>query len=229
MKRDILDQLLDARNHRKAVAVVTRLEDGAQRLVSRDDCAADPMADDLADGFRFDKSRVANHQDVEYFIDIHNPPLKMIIIGAVHIAQAVTPIAAATGFDVIVIDPRGAFATDARFPGVTLHADWPDEVLGESDIDVRTAVLALTHDPKVDDPALAMALKADPFYIGALGSRRTHASRLERLEAQGFSEQDLGRINGPIGLDIGARGQAEIAVAIMAQVVQHLRLGGAAG
>jgi xanthine dehydrogenase accessory factor len=148
-----------------------------------------------------------------------------VIIGAVHIAQSVIPMAQALGYDVTVIDPRGAFATGARFPGIALHAEWPDEVIPAIGLDARTAVIALTHDPKIDDPALAAALRSDVFYVGALGSRKTQGSRLARLGEAGFSEAELARIHGPIGLSIGARGAPEIAVSIMAEITRALRLG----
>ncbi len=228
MKSEVLERVLEARANREAIAVITRLSDGEQRIVPRAGGADDPFAQQLDAAFRFDKSQVAEMHGKEHFIDIHNPPLKMIIVGAVHIAQALIPIAEATGFHVIVIDPRGAFATDARFPGVELHDEWPDEILDGIGIDARTAVIALTHDPKIDDPALTMALNSEAFYIGALGSKRTHAGRLERLGQNGMDPGQLERINGPIGLNIGAKGQSEIAVAIMGKVIEQLRLGGRA-
>ncbi len=228
MKRDLLNQVLDARAQRRPIAVVTHLGSGEQRLLERSEAGEDVLAELLESAFRFDKSQVVIQDGEEYFLDIHNPPLKMVMIGAVHIAQALIPMAQATGYAVTIVDPRGAFATEQRFPGVTLIAEWPDEVLDDVGLDARTAMIALTHDPKIDDPALAMALKSEVFYIGALGSKRTHASRMERLKEQQFSSDALARIQGPIGLHIGAKGQAEIAVAIMAQVVRHLRLGGGA-
>lgn len=228
MKRELFDQVLAAKAERRPVAVVTHLASGTQRLVNRAQAGDDPLAEILDTAFRFDKSQVVTQEGEEYFLDIHNPPLKMVMIGAVHIAQALIPMAKATGYDVTIIDPRGAFATEERFPDVGLLAEWPDEVMDEVGLDARTAMVALTHDPKIDDPALEMALNSEVFYIGALGSKRTHAGRLERLKERQFSEETLARIKGPIGLNIGAKGQAEIAVAIMAQVVQHLRLGGAA-
>ena len=226
MKRDLLNQVLDAKAQRRSIAVVTHLAAGDQRLLERSEAEHDALADLLDSAFRFDKSQVVSRDGEEYFLDIHNPPLKMVMVGAVHIAQALIPMAQATGYDVTIIDPRGAFATEQRFPGVTLIPEWPDEVLDDVGLDARTAMVALTHDPKIDDPALVMALKSEVFYIGALGSKRTHASRMERLKGHQFSADALARIQGPIGLHIGAKGQAEIAVAIMAQVVQHLRLGG---
>jgi len=225
MQRDLLDQLLAAEAERRAVAVVTELSNGAQRLVGRDVMAEDLLSVHLADAFRFDKSGVVTTPSGEWFIQIHNPALDMVIIGAVHIAQSVIPIARLAGYRVSVIDPRGAFATEARFEGVDLHVEWPDEVLKGWKLDERSALLALTHDPKIDDPALAAALNAPCFYIGALGSRKTQGLRRERLAAMGFDEAALSRIHGPIGLDIGARGAPEIAIAIMAEVTRALRQG----
>jgi xanthine dehydrogenase accessory factor len=221
LKKDILDQLLAARVNRQGVALITHLETGEQRLVPRGSAADDPLADKLEEAFRFDQSQ--NHDG--QFINIHNPPLRLIIIGAVHIAQSVIPIAQQLGYDVTVIDPRGAFATGARFPGIALHADWPDEVINRIGLDQRTAVIALTHDPKIDDPALDAALKSEVFYIGALGSKKTQASRAERLRNSGFTDDQIARIHGPIGVAIGAKGAPEIAVSIMAEMTRALRLG----
>lgn len=214
MKRAMLDQLLAARAARRAVALVTELATGEQRIVAR----GDPK---LETAFRFDQSGVQEG----HFIAIQNPPLRLIIIGAVHIAQAVIPMAQAAGYDITVIDPRGAFATGARFPGITLHAEWPDEILPKLSLDPRTAMLALTHDPKIDDPALTAALRSELFYIGALGSKKTQASRIDRLKAQGFADSQIARIHGPIGLQIGAKGAPEIAISIMAEMTKALRLG----
>jgi xanthine dehydrogenase accessory factor len=221
MKRNVLDQLLKAKAERRAVALVTDLADGSQRIVAQVDAANDSLAGVLAEAFRFDQSGVhGNH-----FVHVHNPPLRLIMVGAVHIAQSVIPMAQLAGYDVIVIDPRGAFATSARFPGVALHAEWPDEIIPKLGLDARTAMIALTHDPKIDDPALTAAIRSPVFYIGALGSKKTHASRRERLSAKGASPEELKRINGPIGLDIGAKGPTEIAISIMAQMTRALRLG----
>ena len=222
MKRETLEQLLAARANRQAVALVTNLATGEQRIVPRSAAASDPLASKLDEAFRFDQS--GSHEG--HFVNIHNPPLRLVIIGAVHIAQSVIPIAQQLGYDVTVIDPRGAFATGARFPGISLHAEWPDEVLPRIGLDPRTALIALTHDPKIDDPALHAALKSDVFYIGALGSKKTQASRGERLKAAGFTEEQVARIHGPIGLNIGAKGAPEIAVSIMGEVTRCLRLGG---
>lgn len=225
MTPDIFEQIMDARAQRKPVALVTALEGGQQRVVARDHAADDILAQVLDEAFRFDRSGVHRIPEGEFFVHIHNPPLRLIVIGAVHIAQALIPIAKATGYDIVVIDPRGAFATGARFPDITLHAEWPDEILPGLALDQRTAMMALTHDPKIDDPSLQLALKSKVFYIGALGSKKTQASRAERLTAAGFSPADLARIHGPIGLSIGAQGAPEIAIAIMAELTRVLRLG----
>lgn len=221
MKREMLEALLAARANRQAVALVTDLASGAQRIVARRDAAQDALAAKLDEAFRFDQS--GSHEG--QFVNIHNPPLRLVIIGAVHIAQSVIPIAQQLGYDVTVIDPRGAFATGARFPGVALHAEWPDEIIPQLGLDPRTALIALTHDPKIDDPALVAALRSDVFYVGALGSRKTQASRQARLREAGFDDGQVARIRGPIGLDIGAKGAPEIAVSIMAEMTRALRLG----
>ncbi len=222
MTPDTLKAITTARRDRRAIAVVTHLASGAQRILSREDAASDPVLDKA---FRFDKSGVEQTGDGEVFITIHNPKLRLIIIGAVLIAQGVIPMAEAAGYDVTVIDPRGAFATGARFPNVTLHADWPDDVMPGLKPDARTAILLLTHDPKIDDPALVLALRSKVFYIGALGSKKTQASRNERMKLAGFMDSDLARIHGPIGLNIGAVGGIEIAISIMAEMTKTLRLG----
>ena len=221
MKRDTLNQLLAARAGRQAVALITDLGSGEQRIVPRALAKDDPLAEQLDQAFRFDQS--GSHDG--HFVNIHNPPLRLVIIGAVHIAQSVIPMAQQLGYDITVIDPRGAFATGARFPGIALHAEWPDEIIPKIGLDARTAMIALTHDPKIDDPALDAALKSDLFYIGALGSKKTQSSRAARLKEQGFGDADLARIHGPIGLNIGAKGAPEIAVSIIAEMTRSLRLG----
>jgi xanthine dehydrogenase accessory factor len=221
VKVEILEAVLDARRSRRSIAVVTELGSNIQRVVTRAD------ADEALDKrFRFDQSGIEKSEAGESFVAIHNPPLRLIIIGAVHIAQSIIPMAQAANYDVTVIDPRGAFATGARFPGVTLIEDWPQDVLPKLELDARTGFVALTHDPKIDDPALDLALKSNVFYIGALGSKKTQASRADRLKAAGFDEAALARIHGPIGLKIGAVGAPEIAISIMAEMTQSLRLGG---
>jgi xanthine dehydrogenase accessory factor len=220
VRRATLEHILAARAGRQAVALITDLANGDQRLVPKSAAAADPLGAHLDEAFRFDRS--GTHKG--HFIHVFNPPLRLIVIGAVHIAQSVIPMAQQAGYDVTVIDPRGVFATGARFPGITLHAEWPDEILSTVGLDRRTALLALTHDPKIDDPALTAALASDVFYIGALGSKKTHESRLARLRDRGFAEAELARIHAPIGLAIGAKGAPEIAIAVMAEVTQALRL-----
>jgi xanthine dehydrogenase accessory factor len=225
MKPEIFEQVMDARAQRKAVALVTALDTGKQRVVARDHAADDILAQVLDEAFRFDRSGVHKIPEGEFFVHIHNPPLRLIVIGAVHIAQALIPIAKATGYDIVVIDPRGAFATGTRFPDITLHAEWPDEILPGLGLDQRTAMVALTHDPKIDDPSLQLALKSKIFYIGALGSKKTQAARRQRLMEAGFTDKDMARIYGPIGIDIGAQGAPEIAIAIMAELTRVLRMG----
>jgi xanthine dehydrogenase accessory factor len=225
MKRATLKRLIEARERRTPIALISDLESGAQRLVTHLQADGDELAEALERGFRFDESRVVKAGEREYFINIHNPPLKLLLIGAVHISQILIPMARALNYDVTVIDPRGAFASEDRFPEVRVVAEWPDEVLPGIGLDARTAMVLLTHDPKIDDPALAAALGSECFYIGALGSKRTHAQRLQRFTAKGFRDQDLKRIHAPIGLEIGARGAPEIAVAIIAEMTKVLRLG----
>ncbi|HUE44686.1 MAG TPA: XdhC family protein [Aestuariivirgaceae bacterium] len=223
MNRDLLERLLSARHDRRAVALVTDLETGAQRIVGEDDAPEDTLSAALASAFRFDRSGVTSTEEGEFFVNVYNPPLKLVAVGAVHIAQSLIPIARLAGYDVTVIDPRVAFASAERFPGVTLSVDWPDEALKSIGLDRRTGFVALTHDPKIDDPALTIALQSTCFYVGALGSKKTHAGRLERLEAAGVEADALARIHAPIGLAIGARGPAEIAIAIMAEMTKALR------
>ena len=221
VERKLLDELLSARASRRAIALVTDLASGEQRIVAREQALDDPLAEHLDEAFRFDQSGSHDGQ----FVNIHNPPLRLVIIGAVHIAQAVIPMAQQLGYDVTVIDPRGAFATGARFPGIQLHVEWPDEVIPLIGLDARTAMMALTHDPKIDDPALDAALRSDLFYIGALGSKKTQGARQARLKGNGFGDEQIARIHGPIGLPIGAKGAPEIAVSIMAEMTRALRLG----
>lgn len=225
MRASQLSELMADIAARRPVAVLTFLDDGNQRLIHAQDLAGESteVAEAVRDGFRTDRSRTITIDGREAFLRIHNPPLRMISIGAVHISQAIAPFAQQAGYELIVVDPRTAFATGERFPGIRIDARWPDEALPEIGIDARTAFLALTHDPKIDDPALRLALQSDAFYIGALGSRRTHARRVERLTEQGLSRDALARIRAPIGLDIGAVGAIEIAISIMAEVTAALR------
>jgi xanthine dehydrogenase accessory factor len=225
MTPEILEKIVESRGLRKAVALVTELESGRQRVIARDHAADDTLAQILDEAFRTGESSVHKLPEGEFFVHVYNPRLRIVIVGAVHIAQALIPIARAAGYDVVVIDPRGAFATADRFPDIRLYSEWPDEIISKIGLDAQTALLALTHDPKIDDPALSAALKSKVFYVGALGSKRTQAKRSERLKASGFNDEQIARIRGPIGLDIGAKGPVEIAVAIMAEITRVLRLG----
>ena len=228
MKSATLDQLLRDRADKTSVVLATNLNSGEERLVYARDLdgknGLDPALLEAAqEAFRSDRSKTVETEDGPVFLHVFNPPLRMIIVGAVHIAQPLARMAALAGYDVIIVDPRSAFATDERFPGVTLLSEWPDDALHTLAPDSRTAVVTLTHDPKLDDPALEVALKSRAFYVGSLGSKKTHAARLHRLTELGFGEDELSRINGPIGLPLGARSPAEIAVSILAQVTQALR------
>ncbi len=224
MRLDILKALNTERAARRAAVVVTNQDSGAQRLVTQDKVAADPLKDLLEAHLRSGKSGMEETADGKVFLTVHVPPTKLIAIGAVHISQALAPIAALLGYDVTIVDPRTAFASPERFPGVKVIAEWPDTALPPLGVDRYTAFVALTHDPKVDDPALLHALERGCFYIGALGSRKTHGRRLERLKGQGASDEALSRIHAPIGLPIGAISPPEIAVAIMGEITSRLRL-----
>src|SRR5262245_44362585 len=224
MRLDILKSLNEERAARRAVAVVTNQDSGAQRLVKGVDVGKDPLRPVLEEHLRSGKSGVEDTPEGKVFLTVHVPSPKLVITGAVHISQALAPMGQLLGYDVTIVDPRTAFATIERFPDVKVVAEWPDVALPPIGIDHYTAFVALTHDPKIDDPGLDIALKSDCFYIGALGSRKTHARRLERLKTErGFTDNDLGRIHSPIGLDIGAVSPSEIAVAIMGEITQRLR------
>ncbi|TGE01434.1 XdhC family protein [Methylobacterium nonmethylotrophicum] len=224
MKLDILREMNRERAARRAVILVTDTADGSQRLVREAEADTDPLASELSARFRSGKSGVVEVEGQSLFLTVQVPPPRLVVIGAVHISQALAPMAQATDLDVTIIDPRTAFATPERFPAVALLPLWPEDALAQlPPLDRYTAVAALTHDPKIDDPALVAALKAECFYVGALGSRKTHGRRVERLTAAGLSEQQIGRIAAPIGLDIGAVSPAEIAVSVLAQVIAALR------
>jgi xanthine dehydrogenase accessory factor len=227
MRLDILKALNDERAARRAAVVVTDIATGAQRFVRSADVGADPLGDILASHLRSGKSGMEETAQGRVFLTVHVPPPRLVVTGAVHISQALAPLARLLGYDVTIVDPRTAFASPERFPDVKLIPQWPDEALPPLRIDRYTAFAALTHDPKIDDPALLHALSRDCFYIGALGSKKTHARRLERLMAQGATEAALSRIHAPIGLTIGAVSPPEIAVAIMAEITASLRLRGA--
>ena len=228
MKTETLERLLADRAAKRAVVLVTDLAAGDSRLVHPDSASElaglDPELRAAVDrALAGDRSATVERGAGRSFVHVFNPPLRMIVVGAVHIAQPLARMATEAGYAVTVVDPRRAFASEARFPGVALLSDWPDDALAELAPDARTAIVTLTHDPKIDDPALHMALRSPAFYIGALGSRKTHAARLKRLASAGFDDAQTARIHGPVGLAIGARSPAEIAVAILAQVTRQLR------
>jgi len=225
MRLDILKSLNAERAARRAAIVVTDLASGAQRFVAAANVAGDPLRDVLEAHLRSGKSGMEETAQGRVFLTVHVPPTRLVITGAVHISQALAPVARLVGYDVTIVDPRTAFASPDRFPDVKVIAQWPDEALPPLGIDRYTAFVALTHDPKIDDPALLHALSRDCFYIGALGSKKTHARRVERLKGQGVTEAALARIHAPIGLAIGAVSPPEIAVSIMGEVTASLRLG----
>ena len=223
MKIEILHALNTERAARRAVAVVTDMASGEQRLVKAADVARDPLADVIEKHLRMAKSGMEETAQGRVFITVHVPSPQLVITGAVHISQVLAPIAKLLDYDVTIVDPRTAFASAERFPDVKVVAEWPDVALPPLNVDHYTAFVAVTHDPKIDDPALIHALERDCFYIGALGSRKTHGRRLERLKAAGIRDDQLARIHAPIGLSIGAVSPAEIAVSIMAEITQRLR------
>lgn len=224
MKQHTLSELNAERLERRPVVLVTNIATGTQRLVKAADIANDPLHDELDKYLRMGKSELIQVNGENLFINVYAPTARLVIIGAVHISQALARLAHSLGYDVYVIDPRTAFASEERFPGISLFTDWPDVALPLLKIDRYTAVAALTHDPKIDDPGLLHALQRDCFYIGALGSRKTHGKRVDRLKAAGMNEEAIARIHSPIGLAIGAVSPAEIAVSIMAEITATLRL-----
>ena len=223
MKDSTLQQILADQAGKRAVVLATDLATGDERLIYPHEYGDDPLMSAAQDTARLDKCALVEHEGTKVFLNVYNPHLQLIIVGAVHIAQPLAQMAAITGYDVTVVDPRAAFADAERFPGITVMSEWPDDALAVLAPNARTAVVTLTHDPKIDDVALEVALRAPVFYIGALGSRKTHSARLQRLGQAGFSDADLTRISGPVGLAIGAKSPAEIAVAVLAQITERLR------
>ena len=223
MKLEILRALNAERAARRAAVVVTDVTSGEQRLVKAAEVARDPLKDVIEKQIRRGNSAMVETPAGKVFLTVHVPPSQLVITGAVHISQALAPMARLVGYDVTIVDPRTAFASIERFPDVKVIAEWPDVALPPLGVDRYTAFVALTHDPKIDDPALTHALARNCFYIGALGSKKTHARRIERLKAQGLSDDALARIHAPIGLAIGAVSPAEIAVAIMGEITAQLR------
>ncbi len=224
MTPELLAQLIDDRAAKRTVVLATNLASGAQQLIyPTEDDTDDELHAAARETVRTDKPATVETANGTQFLNVFNPALRMIVIGAVHITQALAPMARIAGYNVIIIDPRRSWATADRFPDMTLIDEWPDDAMAELRPDRRTAVITLTHDPKLDDPALAASLRSEAFYIGSLGSPRTHAKRLQRLERKGFTEAELAQIHSPVGLDIGANSPAEIAVAIVAEVTECLR------
>jgi xanthine dehydrogenase accessory factor len=226
MKRTTLDAINEARRDRRAVVRAVDLASGEERLIDIASTGASPLERAAINAARTDKSGSFEDDGRNWFLAVYSPPLDLVIVGAAHIAQVLSQTASLAGYGVRIIDPRTAFATAERFPNVAISHDWPDEALAKVPLGMRSALVALTHDPKIDDPALQTALRSSCFYIGALGSKKTHAGRLARLKAAGFSDSELARIHGPIGLNIGARSPAEIAISILAEMTLRLRTDG---
>lgn len=223
MRLALLARLNAERAARRPAVLVTDTASGEQRLVTEAEMASDPLADALAAQLRTGRSGAVEADGRRFFLTVQEPPVRLVVVGAVHISQALAPMAALAGLDVTIVDPRTAFATPERFAGVRVLPVWPDEAFASQPLDRFTAVAAVTHDPKIDDPGLAAALRAGCFYVGALGSRKSHAARLHRLGAAGLEPATLARIHAPIGLDIGAVSPAEIAVSILGEVIAGLR------
>jgi xanthine dehydrogenase accessory factor len=218
-----LAKIAEAQHAQRGAVLATDIASGQSTALIEGERSDGALADAAMTALAADASRTVEIGGRKVFLNVFAPPARMALVGAVHIAQALAPMAALAGYAVTIVDPRSAFATEARFPGVDIARDWPDEALAAFKPDRRTAVVTLTHDPKLDDPALAAALRSDAFYIGALGSRKTHAARLARLKEQGFTDADIARIHGPVGLAIGAVSPAEIAVAILAEITRDRR------
>lgn len=232
MEISTLKALNAARRERLGAVLVSDLDTGVSQLITEDQVATDALGQEIRARLLSGKSGTAEIAGKSLFLNVHLPPPRIVVIGAVHISQALAPMAALSGFAVTIIDPRTAFATPERFAGIDLRADWPDDVFAGMPLDRYSAMVAVTHDPKIDDPGLIAALKSGCFYVGALGSRKTHAQRVERLIAAGFDVETISRIHAPIGLDIGAATPAEIAVAILGDIILSLRrrsLGAASG
>ena len=223
MRSADLGALNAARQTRRAAMLITDLGTGSSELVREGEAVADHMREPVEKAFRSGKSGTIEIEQRKFFLNVHLPPPRITVIGAVHISQALARMAATAGFDLRIIDPRSAFATPERFEGIDLVADWPEDVLKDAPLDAYTALVAVTHDPKIDDFPIAEALRTGCFYVGALGSRKTHARRVDRLKALGITEEQIARIDAPIGLDIGAQSPAEIAVAVLGSIIQALR------
>lgn len=229
MRRDLLDALRRDLVAKRPAVVATWLESGEATLLHPGESGDAPgidagLREAAREAVRTDRSATHETASGPVFLRVYNPPVRLVVVGAVHVAQALAPMARLAGYDVLVVDPRRSFAADERFRGVELSREWPDEALARVGVDRRTAIVTMTHDPKIDDPALVAALRTDAFYVGALGSRKTQAARRERLREEGFTDADLDRIDGPVGLAIGSVSPGEIAVSILSQLVARLRL-----
>ena len=227
MKQPVLHAVLEARTQKRPLVLVTELGSGRQWAEIEGEPGSGlgaGVAEATRDALRRDRSEVVEVAGTRYFLHVMSPPLRLFVVGAVHIAQALVPMASLLGYAVTVVDPRRAFVTGERFPGVTVVTEWPDDALMAAELDARSAVVTLTHDPKLDDPALHVALASPAFYIGSLGSRRTHARRIERLTDAGISDEALERIHAPVGIDIGAATAAEIAASIVAELTAGFRM-----
>jgi xanthine dehydrogenase accessory factor len=218
-----LKKLNVERRSRRAAILVIEIASGRDRVVCESDSVGGELGVSIASAFKSGKSASVEADGAQWFLNVHVPPPRIVVIGAVHISQALAPMAAVAGYDLEIIDPRSAFATTERFDAYTLHADWPETVLAKRPLDAYTALVAVTHDPKIDDYPIAAALNANCFYVGALGSKKTHAKRRERLADLGITDEQMQRIAAPIGLDIGAASPAEIAVATLAQIIAAFR------
>ncbi|MEM8605969.1 MAG: XdhC family protein [Myxococcota bacterium] len=223
MKATVLDALLEDVSAKRPVVLITDLATGEQRLLHPGEGRVGSERETVQASLRDDRCVTVDANETSQFYQPFNPPLRMVIVGAVHITQALATIAAVAGYEVLVVDPRAAFASADRFEGVAVDSRWPDEALENAALDARSAVVTLTHDPKLDDPALAVALRSDAFYVGSLGSKKTHASRQKRLRKAGFADEEIARVHGPVGLAIGSRTPEEIAVSILAEVTEALR------
>jgi len=223
MKAATLSAVNAARRDKAPVLVATWLDTGEEQLITLDDTVESALAGPVAEAFASDRSTAVDIEGRPLFLHVFNPPLRMVVVGAVHIAEPLAALAKTVGYDIVIVDPRRAYTSPERFPGVTMLDAWPDDAMATLMPDHRTAIVTLTHDPKIDDPALSFALRAPVFYIGALGSTRTHAKRIDRLREMGFDDDTIGRIKGPVGLDIGAKTPEEIALSVMAEVVAAQR------
>ena len=221
MKDETLSLILSEKNNRNTIIVATEINSGEQIIINEknDTDINNKILIAAKNNIIQGKSEILEIESNKWFVNITLPPLRLITVGAVHIAQPLAEIATISGYEVIIIDPRAAFANNQRFPDIKIINEWPEVALNELAIDNRTAIVTLTHDPKLDDSALNAALKSKAFYIGSLGSKKTHKARVQRLKIANFSEDEIKRIHGPIGLAIGAKSPQEIAISIISEII----------